>query len=59
MKIKTFILSFLSLAVCGAVAAQELRGTVRDAEGQPLVGAAVYWAGTNVGASTDGMAPAA
>ena len=50
MKIKTFILSFLSLAVCGAVAAQELRGTVRDAEGQPLVGAAVYWAGTNVGA---------
>ncbi len=53
MKIKTFILSFLSLAVCGAVAAQELRGTVRDAEGQPLVGAAVYWAGTNVGASTD------
>ena len=33
--------------------AQDLRGTVRDAEGQPLVGASVYWAGTNIGASTD------
>ncbi len=53
MKAKTILLTFLSLALCVAAAAQELRGTVRDAEGQPLVGAAVYWAGTTVGASTD------
>ena len=53
MKAKTILLTFLSLALCAAAAAQELRGTVRDAEGQPLVGAAVYWAGTTVGASTD------
>ena len=34
--------------------AQELRGEVRDAEGRPLAGASVYWAGTTVGTSADG-----
>ncbi len=53
MKIKTIILTFSALAACVAVSAQDMRGTVRDAEGQPLIGASVYWAGTNIGASTD------
>lgn len=37
----------------GAADAQDLRGVVRDADNQPLIGASVYWAGTTVGASTD------
>ena len=53
MKIKILISIFSALATCVGVSAQEVRGTVRDAEGQPLVGVAIYWAGTNVGASTD------
>lgn len=53
MKIKTIILSVSALICSAVVSAQDLRGTVRDAEGQPLVGASVYWAGTNIGASTD------
>ncbi len=53
MKIKIFVFTFSSLVTCAAASAQEMRGTVRDAEGQPLVGASVYWAGTNIGASTD------
>ena len=53
MKIKIILFTFSALAACGVVAAQDVRGTVRDAEGQPLIGASVYWADTNVGASTD------
>lgn len=53
MKIRTIILTVWALAACGAATSQELRGTVRDAEGQPLIGASVWWAGTTVGASTD------
>ena len=44
------------LAVLGVVPtlqAQELRGTIRDNDNQPLAGAAVYWAGTTVGATAD------
>jgi len=40
--------------VCAPLRAQELRGEVRDAEGRPLAGASVYWAGTTVGTSADG-----
>ena len=50
-RISFFTLS--ALAVCGTLNAQDLRGVVRDAENQPLVGASVYWAGTTIGASTD------
>ncbi|MDE6857231.1 MAG: TonB-dependent receptor, partial [Alistipes sp.] len=35
-------------------AAQDVRGVVRGAGDEPLLGASVYWAGTTVGASTDG-----
>ena len=54
MKHYKLILVCLS-ALLGATTlrAQELRGTVRDTEKQPLAGAAVYWAGTTVGASAD------
>ena len=41
------------LAGAGVVKAQDVRGVVRDADRQPLVGASVYWAGTTIGASTD------
>ena len=54
---KRFAVSIAILTLLSAAAsplrAQDLRGTVCDAEGQPLVGASVYWAGTTVGASTD------
>ena len=53
MKINKIILSVSSLAVCGTLSAQDLRGVVRDADNQPLVGASVYWEGTTIGASTD------
>lgn len=50
-KILFFIL--FTLLASGTLHAQELRGTVRDTDNQPLVGASVYWAGTTIGASTD------
>ena len=53
---KFYRISFLTLsalAVCGTLNAQDLRGVVRDADKQPLVGASVYWAGTTIGAGTD------
>lgn len=54
MKInKSLVLSITALAVCGTLRAQDLRGTVRDADNQPLVGASVYWEGTTIGAGTD------
>ncbi len=53
MKIKKIILSFVLWAACGTLQAQDLRGVVRDEAGQPLAGAAVYWAGTTIGASAD------
>lgn len=54
MKInKILVLSFIALAVCGTLRAQDVRGVVHDADKQPLVGASVYWEGTTIGASTD------
>lgn len=54
MKItKVLIFTLFSLFACGMLRAEELRGTVRDTDNQPLVGASVYWAGTTIGASTD------
>ena len=54
---KQTVLSLLFLLFSSAsvstLRAQDLRGVVRDADNQPLVGASVYWAGTTVGASTD------
>ena len=49
---KITVFSFFALAACGSLRAQDLRGVVRDAENQPLVGASVYWAGTTIGAFT-------
>ena len=47
-------ITLLALGVCAPLRAQERRGEVRDAEGRPLAGASVYWAGTTVGTSADG-----
>ncbi len=51
-KKRIFILT-IALAALGSARADELRGTVRDADNKPLIGASVYWADTNIGASTD------
>ena len=48
-----FALSAFFIAAGGTLRAQDIRGAVRDADDRPLAGAAVYWAGTTVGASTD------
>ncbi|MEG0789426.1 MAG: TonB-dependent receptor [Alistipes sp.] len=54
MKIKKIVvLSVILFAVCGIARAQEIKGIVLDADNQPLLGAAVYWAETNVGVSTN------
>lgn len=50
---KSFISIILSIFAVVTVAAQDLTGVVRDAAGNPMTGAAVYWADTNVGASTN------
>ena len=47
------VLLLSAVAACGALRAQDLRGVVRDADKQPLIGASVYWAGTTIGSSTD------
>ncbi len=47
------IVCVLALCIGSTLQAQELRGTIRDTEQQPLVGATVYWAGTTVGATAD------
>lgn len=55
MKLKFFITTlFFFSAACGAAQAQNIKGTIRDAESnEPLIGASVYWAGTTIGSSTD------
>ncbi len=52
MKRIAFVLILLLACVPASLRAQEVRGTVRDSQ-EPLIGAAVYWAGTTVGDSAD------
>ena len=52
-KLQTLMALCAVLCCLGSSRAQDLRGMVRDADNQPLVGASVYWAGTTIGASTD------
>ncbi len=44
---------FATAATVATASAQDVRARVCDQEGQPLIGASVYWAGTTVGGSTD------
>ncbi|MBO5686077.1 MAG: TonB-dependent receptor, partial [Alistipes sp.] len=53
MKIKFLVSFFLLVAALVEVQAQALQGKVLDSEGQPLIGASVWWNGTTVGGSTD------
>lgn len=50
---KAIIPILVFLTVCGSLRAQEVRGTICDADDQPLVGASVWWADTNIGSSAD------
>ena len=53
MKIKKILLTFACAAVSFGAAAQDIKGTVADVSGEPLIGASVYWAGTTVGIATN------
>ena len=49
-----YIICFATLLFSYAgVAAQNVTGSVYDTAGEPLQGAAVYWAGTSIGTTTD------
>ncbi len=50
---ESILACLLALFAGSNLRAQDLQGTVCDTEKQPLIGAAVYWAGTTVGASAD------
>lgn len=54
MKIKTIILCGIMSLVGLTASAQKIEGVVTDATtNEPLIGASVYWLGTNVGIATD------
>ncbi|MBE6190435.1 MAG: TonB-dependent receptor [Rikenellaceae bacterium] len=53
MKIKLLTLFVALVATAGTLSAQNLTGKVTDQNGEPLIGASVYWADTTVGGSTD------
>ena len=54
MKIKTILLCGLMSLMSMSLAAQNIEGVVRDASSdEPLIGASVYWLGTNVGIGTE------
>lgn len=49
-----FLLLCLAMLLSGfAASAQNVSGVVRDENGEPLIGASVYWEGTLVGTATD------
>ena len=54
MKIKNILLCGLLSLISVGLSAQNIRGVVRDAStNEPLIGASVYWLGTNVGIGTE------
>ncbi len=54
MKIKNILLCGLLSLVSFSIYAQNVSGVVRDASNnEPLIGASVYWLGTNVGIGTE------
>ncbi len=53
MKRRFFLLCALLVGFVAAGEAQNIRGVVRDTNGEVLIGASVYWEGTTVGTATD------
>ncbi len=53
MKYNNFAISLLLLLMPVVVLGQQIRGRVTDTEGEPLIGASLYWASTTVGTATD------
>ena len=54
MKIKNILFCGLLMLLSFGAAAQNVKGVVRDAStNEPLIGASVYWLGTNVGVGTE------
>ncbi len=53
MKRKIFLLAAL---LCSTLAySQKIEGTVKDSDGNPAIGAMIYWEGTTVGSMTDSL----
>ena len=53
MKTSKLLLTFCAALCVGNLYAQDITGRVLDATGNPLPGASVYWADTNVGEAAD------
>ncbi len=54
MKIYKFMVALSAVIISvGSLSAEPLSGTIKDTEGQPLIGASVWWEGTTVGCATD------
>lgn len=53
MKYNNFAISLLLLLMPVVASGQQIRGRVTDTEGEPLIGASLYWASTTVGTATD------
>lgn len=53
MKYKIFAVLFPLFLMPLVVLGQQIRGRVTDSEGEPLIGASLYWASTTVGTATD------
>lgn len=52
---KRLLTTWCAAAGALALCATGYYGTVRDGSGEPLPGAMVYWAGTNIGTATDSL----
>lgn len=53
MQKRLFLFVVALLGSIATLSAQNVKGFVRDANGEPLIGASVYWEGTTVGTATD------
>ena len=53
MKYNNFAICMLLLLMPVVALGQQIRGRVTDTEGEPLIGASLYWASTTVGTATD------
>ena len=53
MKINKIVVSLIFIVSAYSVEAQNLSGTIKNKDGEPLIGATLWWEGANVGVSTN------